>query len=480
MKDLISLESADLKKTVFQNTAVTLVGRAITLLLGLGASVLLVRTLGREQYGQYASFYAYLALFCWLPSLGMEQVIVRESSIQTEKEGSIFGTSVLLSVGLSIGATLIALLSSIFWHYADGYEILLFVAALDTLLLTPLRLTALIFHTRLKHGYIITASIARQTLWLFAIIIASLHDANLPIIIWAHFFCSLLEFSTLFFFARKFVSFNWRWNTTIARDLLKKSWPLVLSAASFAIYNRIDQTMLHKLRTNQELGFYATAVNITEAFVILPLALMTAMLPILSKSALQTERFEHYTALCFRYVMVPGFWICLLVTLISKPLIFILYGAEFEPSAEVLQLLIWSELAVFFGSVMTHALIAKELQMYSFISMLLGALVNIFLNFLLIPRWGIFGATWATIVSHTLAASLIFLFLSPTRRLVLVGIKVSLVPFGIAIPCVAFAWSAHGYPSMALILISYAVGTLLLKSWSLNDIRFIRNICFRN
>src|SRR4030042_2578907 len=145
MQEFYAYQSPDLKKIVFKNTSAIIAGRVINLFFTIVSSVLIARYLGSEKLGQYASLYAYLTLFSWLTTLGMEQIIVRESAKQKEQAEKFFGTATVISSLLSIFATALAIFSSIILGYANTLQILLFVAAIDILLLSPLRLYGLVF-----------------------------------------------------------------------------------------------------------------------------------------------------------------------------------------------------------------------------------------------------------------------------------------------------------------------------------------------
>jgi len=129
MQEFYDYQSLDFKKIVFQNTAAIIAGRIINLLLAVISSVLIARHLGSEKLGQYASLYAYLTLFGWLTTLGMEQIIVRESAKQKEQAEKFFGTTIVISSSLSIFATLLAIFGSAILGYANALQMLLFIAA---------------------------------------------------------------------------------------------------------------------------------------------------------------------------------------------------------------------------------------------------------------------------------------------------------------------------------------------------------------
>lgn len=128
--------------------------------------------------------------------------------------------------------------------------------------------------------------------------------------------------------------------------------------------------------------------------------------------------------------MAIAFGMCVVMTLFSGPVVHLLYGVKFVAAGPLLAVLIWSEVPVFFGVVIANGLIAKNLQNYLPISTGIGALVNVLLNLYLIPRWGAMGSAWATNISYTLTAILLFLLFQRSRPFAWLGLRI------LAPPCV--------------------------------------------
>jgi O-antigen/teichoic acid export membrane protein len=406
----------------------------------------------------------------------MEQVIVSKAAQIKDNIKQIMGTTTLLVAFLSVLATSLALLVSAIFGYARGLQILLFIAAIDLLLLFPLRITGLVFQLYLKQWYGAGIAIGRQLLWIVVLSVLILLKAGLPAIILGRLFCSASEALAIFFFSRRFVRFGW-WhgNVSFARQIIRESWPMALSALAGSIYHRIDQVMLHTLVGDRQLGYYVPAVNISELFSIFPIALMSTMLPILSKIILEKERFQRYLTFAFRYLMILVFGISTVVTLGSSVIITFLYGQQYSASSLFLSILIWSEAGVFLGVIICNALIAKGLQKLILLSTSLGAVINVALNLLLIPKWGIIGAAWATVISYNIAGIIAFLFIPASRSLAFNGIKISIYPFLAALFCIITLFYFPRLVSITLAPILYVVVLFILKVWDENDSRLILN-----
>lgn len=479
MQNYSDSQGSNLKKIVFQNTSAMLFARILGLFLSLLASIFLVRYLGNERFGRYSSLYAYISLFSWLTTLGMDQILIKEASQSEGRARKIISTGMIFAVCLSVATVIVVMASAPFLGYAGNLWFLLLFAAADLLLLAPLRLASVAFTINLKQGQNAIIFIGRQLLWCVAVGLFVLFRVNLYAVILGRFACSLLEALGIFLFARRLIFFGWQWDKVLARDIFQKSLPLALSGLGICIYMRIDQVLLHAWAGDKELGYYAASVNIAELFTIFVTVLTTTMLPVLSRVSLEVKRFERYFSLCFRYLMPFIFGACALLAVNSALLIRIFYGKGYVFSAPVLSVLIWSEVGGYLGTIISIGLIAKGLQKYIPITTLLGALLNLALNCLFIPRWGIMGAAWATVVSYNLSGILLFFVFSGTRNFAFTGLKASLLPFTAALFLMAALHSVPGRVYSGLVIILYVSILFIFKYWNKNDLRLIIEILFK-
>jgi O-antigen/teichoic acid export membrane protein len=420
---------------VFQNTVVLLGGRGAGLLLSAAASVVLARYLGRERLGEYGALYAYLTLYSWLATFGLEPIIAREAAQRRTEASGIFLTGSAVGVAFAVAGTGLALLLAPLFGYGGQLRFLLFLAAIDILLFPSIRLFGIVFQVDMQQWYNVGISLARQALWLLAVVLLALGRAAFLWVILARTGCALLEVGLILFVTlrRRFLSRPWTFSLDRARQLVSYGFPLALTVVAVGIYHRIDQVMLHKMTGDQVLGPYVVAVQLVEQFSVLPVALVSSLFPVLSQVSGQEEQFRHYLGVSYRFLMAVVFAVCVLFIPIAGPLVDFLYGKQFHSSASLLVVLVWSEVPIFFGVVITNAIIAKNLQRYLPISTVLGAVVNVALNLAFIPRWGALGASWATVVSYCLASIFLFLGIRHTRAFAVQGLRIAFPPFVLAL-----------------------------------------------
>ena len=91
------------------------------------------------------------------------------------------------------------------------------------------------------------------------------------------------------------------------------------------------------------------------------------------------------------------------VTLFSTFIVSLLFGQEYLASAPVLTLYIWAGIPVSLGVASGQYLVNENLTKISFYRTLVGMIVNVILNFILIPIYGIIGSALATLISYSIA-----------------------------------------------------------------------------
>jgi O-antigen/teichoic acid export membrane protein len=455
---------------LFRNMLALIGGQGLNLALSGAATILLARYLGAAQLGEFGGLYAYVGLYAWLSSFGLETILARQAAQNREQAGSILATGVLLSAALAAGTMVIAVILAPSFGYSGALRPLLILASVDVLLLTPLRLPGIVFQVDLRQWYGVGIGLVRQLIWLLVLILLAAAHAGLLSIVFGRTSCAVLEVALIFVAVRKkgFLAGPWRVLSAEVRSYLAYGFPVAMSTLAVGIYHRIDQVMLFKMSTAQVLGNYVAAVRLTELVSLFPVAVMASMFPILAQTAGDEDRFQQYLRLSFRSLMAIVFGICVFATLFSVLIVRLAYGVKFAPAAALLAVLIWSEVPVFFGVVMANGLVAKNLQIYLPISTGIGAAVNVVLNLYWIPRWGAVGSAWATNISYAFAGILLFLVFPRARPLAWLGFRILAPPCLLALFITAVLKTI---PLPGLFTFLVGLGMCGLGAWLLGIVR---------
>ncbi len=186
-----------------------------------------------------------------------------------------------------------------------------------------------------------------------------------------------------------------------ARKILSAAAPLGAAALMIHVIYNIDTIMLGLMRSDEEVGYYSAACRIIVLLFAPGLAFFDSSFPIISryyKSSLNSLRqLQYHTVKLVSILAVP---LAIGGVLLAAPIIAFLYGKNYQPSAIVLQILIWC--VVFWGvnHVYARGLIACDRQNRFLAILVIQVITNLVLNFLLIPSYGVCGAAFATLAAE--------------------------------------------------------------------------------
>lgn len=378
----------------------------ITFLVG----ILLVRYLGPEQFGLLSYAISFIGLFSAIGTLGLDSLITRELVNEPEKSYEILGSSFALRI---VGAlTTFPLIGLALIFTGDDFytSILIYVVSLITIF-QSFNIIDYYFQSIVKSKYSVYVLLATSTI--ASIIKLCLIFYKLPLMYFA--IVTSVEYlimalGYIIVYQKKGNKIlKWKFSKRISLGLLKDSWPLILSGLAIAIYMKIGQVIIKNLLNEKEVGYYAAAVRLCEAWYFIPMAITSSLFPaIINAKKISIQLYFSRLQKLYDILAWVSIGIALIVTLFAETIVKILLGIEYLPSSPVLTIYIWAGVPTFLGVASSQYLLAENLTKISFYRTLSGMLVNVVLNYLLIPKYGIVGSAYATLISFTVATISIF------------------------------------------------------------------------
>jgi O-antigen/teichoic acid export membrane protein len=476
-------DSGSLHHRAAHNTLALIGGRVAGMALTGVSSVLLTRCLGASDYGQYAAIQAYLLLFSWAATFGLDAILPRELASRPERAATVIRGASLISACFSALTITVSLAASTRLSYA-GLFVPLALAAAEILGLAPLRVPSAAYQADLRQWFSVAAFMARQITWVALLAILWVMGAGLTVVMAARLLAALVEVSiTLFGLRSKFRGTGPREaaRERVTRELLRAAVPVALTGLAACVYHRADQVLLHRFVDPKFVGHYAAATNVIELCNILPTAVMSSLFPLLVRTqAGQTRDFDRYVSEAARYLLVCAFGVCVLFSLAGAQILAV-FGPSFREAGPIAAVLVWSEIASFVTVIMTNVVLAKGLQRFLPLATVVGAALNLGLNLLLIPRLGGLGAAWATVASYS-AVAVILAFAPPqTRLLALRMVRTGAPVAGLAVLAVLagrLVPAAVGV-RLAIAVAIYAGGLLVTRTLVISDLRALVGLLAR-
>ncbi|MCL5031034.1 MAG: flippase [Bacteroidetes bacterium] len=184
------------------------------------------------------------------------------------------------------------------------------------------------------------------------------------------------------------------------RRNLRESFPVALAGLMISIYYNLDHVMLGYMTSSTELGYYAAAYKIIIIALVPAGIVYQAFLPQFSKSKNDPYHIANLMELYSTSMLILGAFFTTIIFLFAKNIIGIAYGTKYGNSIMLTQILAFNIFLVYLNMTYGNPLIAWDKQKVYSYSIIVGALSNIILNLILIPRYYATGAAVATICSE--------------------------------------------------------------------------------
>ena len=211
---------------------------------------------------------------------------------------------------------------------------------------------------------------------------------------------------------------KWKIDKNIIKYLLKNSWPLMFSGVAVSIYMKIDQVMITNMINSEANGFYSIAVKLSEIWYFIPAIICTSLLPaIINAKNTNNLIYKKRLKSLFKLMFIISLLTAIIITIFSPLIINILFGNEYLRSINVLRIHIWAGIGVFLGYAMYQFLIVENMTKIFLITTILGAIINVILNLILIPKLNINGAAISTFIAYTFQTLSVLFFKKVRKKL---------------------------------------------------------------
>lgn len=413
-------DSTSLAFIIFKNTTYVAFGNIILKLLNFLFSIYVIRSLGDSRFGQYSIVLGFVGLVQIVAELGISQFIMREISRDKSLAKKYFWNLVSLRLILAfLGIMVITQAARIIGYNPQlVFGIFLYsVTFIPAAFTEPLN-SLLTAHE--KFGLLTIINIIGQIFFmLFGAIFMFLGFSYIWLIV-----ASLISFLPnllISFRAVKkngVIDFPFKLSPEIWWKIIKSGLPFGMISLALSIDFSVDTFMLSFYVPDNQVGWYNVAYGLLRSFLFIFVAFNKVIVPSLTK-IYDTEP-ETVNRWYFRTIK---FYIILAIPfstggmLLALPLFNSLYTPEYLPAAIVFQVIIWGAAFLLFSSFCGQitTITSKEnlaMKIYG-----LSAIFNVMMNLIMIPRFGIMGAAFITVLTDIFIAALFFVVLKKAMQL---------------------------------------------------------------
>ncbi|MEM4675390.1 MAG: polysaccharide biosynthesis C-terminal domain-containing protein, partial [Nitrososphaerota archaeon] len=165
---------------------------------------------------------------------------------------------------------------------------------------------------------------------------------------------------------------------------------------------RVDMFLVNAFLGPAAVGLYTVGVGLVEKLWMLSFAASTVLFPRVAAETEEKKR-KEFTPLVARTVLWSTAVAALILALVSRWVVVLLYSEAFLPAASALQALLIGIIALSAGRVLANDIAGRGLPRLNIYTGAVAVLTNVVLNIFWIPKFGIVGAAWASIVSYTVS-----------------------------------------------------------------------------
>lgn len=359
------------------------------------------RYLGPSNYGIISYASSLVAFFVPVMQLGFNGTLVQEMITQPDKEGQILGTSLVLNIISSIACIFGVTVFTYVANPTDTETVVVCFLYSLTLLFQASEMTQYWFQAKLLSKYSSVVS-------LIAYIIVSLYKVYILIaakdVRWfavTHVIEALLIAGALLIIYLKFgkqrLSFSW----SLGREMFSRSKHYISAAMMVVVFQQTDRIMLKWMISEAETGYYSAALTCVGITGFVFVAIIDSARPsILESKKVSEQAFRQKIIMLYAIVTILSLVQSVGMTVLAKFMIKILYGDAYLPAVAMLQIVVWYVAFGYYGSVRNIWILAEGKQKYLWRINLIGSIVNVVLNFVLIPYLGGCGAAIASLITQ--------------------------------------------------------------------------------
>lgn len=393
---------------------------------GLLIAVFVARHLGPEGYGVLSYAVSLVAIVAPLTTLGMRNLSLREYKMHPEEANAILGTVTAIRFTGALFA--VCIVFAVAWVYPIPHENIAFLCAIlaSAALVKSIDTIQEYFIAEQDPKPFVIFSVAVMAFFAGVKILMIFAGMGVDAFILAQAAQGAVSgFGALLAYRRRTSGLpGLRIEASRVRRYLAQGFPLMLGALSAVIYLKSDILMLSYMVGQETTGIYAVAARLSEAWYVLPTALAMALFPRMVElressashyAARVQDAMDGFAAFGTLIAATSPFW--------SVPLVMLLFGAEYSPAAGVLQIYAWVGIVFATRALIHKWLLVEGIFWASATIHATGAVTNVLLNLLLIPRYGAEGAAVATVISYTLAPILLAPLVPSLRQPAIMQLK---------------------------------------------------------
>jgi len=400
---------------IARGAGITIIGTAISLVMGFVSRALIARGVSLSDYGLFNLTITILTLIITVAALGIPHAMPRQIPYyltkKREKLPDLISTAtfIILMSGLLTAGTLFifsGVISEVFTDPGVSWTLKIIATSAPFTLLTSYLISSTLGLGRVRERFYYQ-QILKPALWLVGVGILSLSGLTLRSLLYLWVVSNVLVFLILFFDVRRLrvIKIKPSLNPKVAKGLIFFSLPLMLSGILWTFMTKMDTLMVGHYLPSSDVGLYNAAVPLASLLPFMLTAINTLYVPMATPLFARgsMEELTRLYQIVTKWILLGTLPFFAVLFVFPETSLWLVFSSKYLDASLTLQIL---AIGFMFHTVLgPNGLTLTVVGNTGFltVSNALAVMSDFLLNILLIPRWGIEGAAVATATAYLVA-----------------------------------------------------------------------------
>lgn len=404
---------------VASNSFWMMMSKIYSMIVSLFVGSISARYLGPANYGLLNYGMALISFFTTVSALGLSFTMVVEMVKRPDKAGDYLGIALVMRLVASL-ISFSAIISVVVIIESEN-RLLQIVTALQAIsvVLNTYEILLYWFQMQLQMKLVTIASMIALTvtgIWRITLLVL---NATVEFFALSNSITALIcgGIIVLIFIKKEHPRLGFKLED--GKYLIRNSYHFIISGLAVALYSQLDRIMIGKMLSSDMVGLYSAAMVIATMWEFVPHALINSVRPVITELRQKNKKdyIQKYKLLLLG-INTLGLIVSIGFMVSGDFVVYILYGSSYIASVDALKILIWSTSLAMIGTARVVWLVNEGIGGYEKYFTIMGSMINIILNALFIPIWGIIGAAFTTLLSQIFVVIIAPLFFKKTRYFV--------------------------------------------------------------
>ena len=389
-----------------RDIAAQMILRGANLVLGVFVTLLTVRTLGDEGFGQWSTLMAVIGFAGYFGSMGLDRVTVERGAGDPERQADWVGALVTLRLVLALP---VAAVSAVLCALVADSESMRIAGLLLSLVMLVSAASAIrvVFELQVRNRVSTLVELVSGVTWAVVVVIVAVSGGGLVALAAGFMINQSLTNVAYVFLALRDAEVRFRGVRELWPQLARRGIPVGIAGLLTLGYGYVDQVIVFTAAGARDAGLYGAAYRILERLQFIPATLLVTLFPVLVAARdHDRERLRRVLQLTTEYLALCSLPVLAISLAGPEPLVRLLFGDEFAAAAPAFPVLMAAFVVICFGYLTGHLVIAYELQRRFVLIAAAGLIFNVTLNLALVPRYGFLAAAWLTLATEVLVTAL--------------------------------------------------------------------------